>query len=169
MLARCGEKRTPEHCWWEYKLVQTLWKTVWWFFEKLKMEYQMIKQSHSPKHIIYFSTAIFFGSPVLWKRWRYMHPNTHSRSYLKQPRYRSKSINRLIKKMWWLRRWLSGKEPPANAEDMGSISGVGKIPWSRKWQPIPVVLPGKSHGQRRLAGCSPWGTKGIEQDLETKQ
>ena len=38
MLARCGEKRTPEHCWWEYKLVQTLWKTVWWFFEKLKIE-----------------------------------------------------------------------------------------------------------------------------------
>ena len=34
---------------------------------------------------------------------------------------------------------------------------VGKIPWSRKWQPTPVFLPGKFHGQRRLAGCSPWG------------
>ena len=26
----------------------------------------------------------------------------------------------------------------------------GKIPWRRKWQPTPVVLPGKSHGQRSL-------------------
>ena len=34
---------------------------------------------------------------------------------------------------------------------------VGKIPWRRQWQPTPVFLPGKSHGQRRLAGHSPWG------------
>ena len=34
---------------------------------------------------------------------------------------------------------------------------VGKIPWRRKWQPTPVFLPGKSHGQRSLAGYSPWG------------
>ena len=31
----------------------------------------------------------------------------------------------------------------------------GKIPWRRKWQPTPVFLPGKSHGQRNLAGYSP--------------
>ena len=36
---------------------------------------------------------------------------------------------------------------------------VRKIPWRRKWQPTPVFLPGKSHGQRSLAGCSPWGCK----------
>ena len=30
-----------------------------------------------------------------------------------------------------------------------------KIPWRRKWQPTPVFLPGKSHGQRSLAGYSP--------------
>ena len=30
-------------------------------------------------------------------------------------------------------------------------------PWRRKWQPIPVSLPGKSHGQRSLVGCNPWG------------
>ena len=29
--------------------------------------------------------------------------------------------------------------------------------WRRKWHPIPVLLPGKSHGQRSLVGCSPWG------------
>ena len=34
---------------------------------------------------------------------------------------------------------------------------VGKIPWSRKWQPTPVFLRGKFHGERSLAGYSPWG------------
>ena len=29
--------------------------------------------------------------------------------------------------------------------------------WRRKWQPTPVFLPGKVHGQRSLASCSPWG------------
>ena len=37
---------------------------------------------------------------------------------------------------------------------------VGKIPWRRKRQPIPVFLPGKYHGRRSLAGYSPWGHKG---------
>ena len=36
---------------------------------------------------------------------------------------------------------------------------VGKIPWRRKWQPTPVFFPGESHGQRNLAGYSPWGCK----------
>ena len=36
---------------------------------------------------------------------------------------------------------------------------VGKIPWRRKWQSTPVLLPGKSHGQRSLVGYSPWGRK----------
>ena len=38
-------------------------------------------------------------------------------------------------------------------------SWAGKIPWRRKWQPTPVFLPGKSQGQRSLAGYSPWGHK----------
>ena len=36
---------------------------------------------------------------------------------------------------------------------------LGKIPWRRKWQPTPVSLPGESHGQRSLAGYSPWSRK----------
>ena len=38
----------------------------------------------------------------------------------------------------------------------GFFPWVGKIPWRRKWQPTPVFLPGKSHGQRSLACYSPW-------------
>ena len=36
---------------------------------------------------------------------------------------------------------------------------VGKIPWRRKWQPTPVVLPGKFHGWRNVICYSPWGRK----------
>ena len=32
---------------------------------------------------------------------------------------------------------------------------VRKIPWRRAWEPTPLLLPGESHGQRRLAGYSP--------------
>ena len=38
---------------------------------------------------------------------------------------------------------------------------VRKILWRRKWQPVPVFLPGKSHGQRSLAGYNPWGCKRV--------
>ena len=41
------------------------------------------------------------------------------------------------------------KNPPANAGDRFD-PWVRKMPWRRKWQPPPVLLPGKSHGQRRL-------------------
>ena len=36
---------------------------------------------------------------------------------------------------------------------------VGKIPWRRKWQPPPVLLPGKYHWQRSLVGYSSWDCK----------
>ena len=34
----CGEKGTQVHCWWECRLVQPLWKTIWNFLRKLKMK-----------------------------------------------------------------------------------------------------------------------------------
>ena len=48
------------------------------------------------------------------------------------------------------------KNPPANAEDMGLVPALGRSP-GEKWQPTPVFLPGKFHGQRSLAGYRPWG------------
>ena len=42
----------------------------------------------------------------------------------------------------------------------------GKMPRRRKWQPTPVVLPGKSHGQGSLVGYSPWGHKESEDMAE---
>ena len=41
--------------------------------------------------------------------------------------------------------------------------------WRRKWQPTPVFLPEKSHGQRSLMGYSPWGHKRVGHGLAAKQ
>ena len=48
------------------------------------------------------------------------------------------------------------KNPPISAGDVGLIP-VRESPWSGKWQPAPVFLPGKLHGKRNPAGYSPWG------------
>jgi len=56
---------------------------------------------------------------------------------------------------------------PRQEMQVGSL--VGKIPWRRKWQPTPVFLPGNSHGQRSLVGCSPWGHKRVRCNLANKQ
>ena len=55
-----------------------------------------------------------------------------------------------------------GKESACNVGDSGLIPWVGKISWRRKWQPTPVFLPGESHGQKSLAGYSPWGHKAFD-------
>ena len=59
-------------------------------------------------------------------------------------------------------RGASGKEsacPCRRCRRPGFDPWVRKIPWRRKWQPNPVFLPGKSHGQWSLAGHRPWGLK----------
>ena len=66
----CGEKGTLLNCWWEYTLVQPLWKTVWSFLKKLKME------------LPYDPAIPFLGIRLKKTRntysKRYMYPNVHS-------------------------------------------------------------------------------------------
>ena len=60
-------------------------------------------------------------------------------------------------------------EEPGRLQSMGSrrvghdwatsLSLFTFMHWRRKWQLTPVFLPGKSHGQRSLAGYNPWGRK----------
>ena len=68
----------------------------------------------------------------------------------------------IIRGLHW---WLSGKESAYQCRTCGFHPWVGKIPWKRKWQPVPIFLPGKSQGQRSLACYSPWGHG---HDLATK-
>ena len=66
---------------------------------------------------------------------------------------------------WGFPGGASGKESACQCRRCkrgGFNPWVRKIPWRRKWQPTPVFLPGKSHGQRSLAGYSPWGCKELD-------
>ena len=61
-----------------------------------------------------------------------------------------------------LLRCLSGKESTCQGgrcRRCGFSPWVGEIPWRKEWLPTPGFLPGESHGQRSLAGCSPGGHK----------
>ena len=49
----------------------------------------------------------------------------------------------------------SSLTPPPSPQP--EISSPSAEHWRRQWHPTPVLLPGKSHGQRSLVGCSPWG------------
>ena len=57
-----------------------------------------------------------------------------------------------------LSRWLSGKDPPANAGDAGDVGlmpGSERSPGGGNGKSTPVFLPGKFHGQKSLVGYSP--------------
>ena len=60
------------------------------------------------------------------------------------------------------------KNLTAKAGDMGSIPGLGRSPEEGNGIPLPVLLPGESHGQRSLVGYSPWGDKEYD-NLVTEQ
>ena len=53
------------------------------------------------------------------------------------------------------------KNLPATARDVGSIPGLGIFPGEGNGYPV-EFLPGESHGQRRVAGCCPWGRKELD-------
>ena len=53
----------------------------------------------------------------------------------------------------------TSRRPIRRDIQMANQLGLGRSPGERKWQPTPVFSPGKSHGQRSLAGYSPWGRR----------
>ena len=91
----CGEKGTLWHCWWDCKLIQPLWRTVWRFLQKLK-----IKLPYDPaipllgiypeKTIIQKDTCTLMFTAALF---------TIARSW-KKPK--CPSTNEWIKKMWYI-------------------------------------------------------------------
>ena len=52
-----------------------------------------------------------------------------------------------------------GKESACNAGDLGSVPGLGRSLGEGNGYPLQYSPPGKSHGQRSVAGYSPWGCK----------
>ena len=75
------------------------------------------------------------------------------------------SVNQRQGLLWWL----SGKESACQYRRYRFHLWVRMIPWRRRWQPSPIFLPGKSHGQRSLVSISPRGCKIAGHDLVTKQ
>ena len=78
--------------------------------------------------------------------------------------YRSLYLELFLKKLWWNTLHMLIIEASLVAQVVKNLPAmqetwVGKIPWRRKWQPTPVFLPGESHRQRSLAGCSPRSPK----------
>ena len=66
--------------------------------------------------------------------------------------------------------WLNGKESICQCKRYRFDPWVRKIPWRKKWQPTPVFLPGKSHGQRSLDGSmGSWGPRGPLEDHGVKK
>ena len=69
-----------------------------------------------------------------------------------------------------LPRWLSGKESSCQGRILRRHKfnpWVGKIPQRRKWQPTPVFMLEKFHGQRSLRGYSSWGGKELDRQSTT--
>ena len=54
------------------------------------------------------------------------------------------------------------KKSACNAGDLGLIPELGRSPGEENGNPPQYSLPGESHGQRSLAGYSPWGHKELE-------
>ena len=87
------------------------------------------------------------------------------------PGYHSTSPSTLFASaivVWGFSGGTSGKESASQCRRCRFDPWGGKIAWRMKRQPIPVFLPGKSHGQRSLVGSSPWSLKRAGHDLATK-
>ena len=99
-------------------------------------------------------------------------PESHTSNYNKQNDILSSLVlkGQRVGLPWWLRQEF--KESPCNAGDPSSIPGSGRSPGERNGYTLQWVgrfLPEKSHGQRSLAGYSPWGLQRVEHNLATKQ
>jgi len=69
----------------------------------------------------------------------------------------------------WLPRWCSGKESAyaGDARHSVSILGLERFPGVGNGNQLQYCLPGKFHGQRSLAGCSPWDCKELDMTEHT--
>ena len=74
-----------------------------------------------------------------------------------------------VLKNWGLLWWLRGKELPCQCRRHGFHPWVGKIPWRRKGQPVPVFLVGKYHGQGSLVGNISQGHKRVRRNSAAQQ
>ena len=91
MFERVWRKGTFLYCWWECKLVQPLWRTVWRFFKKLKIE------------LLYFAIPLLGVYPEKnCKSKRYMHVYVHSSAVHNS---RDMETTQMPTDRWWTKMW----------------------------------------------------------------
>ena len=131
----------------KYRLVDGFRARLVWKSES-DFNSKLWKQSGSWNPYRNFTYPVNFFTNTLWwgcfKHWGYF---TEQDRNVWTQRFYSGGVR--SKKR--LPRWLSGKESTCQCRRCrrhGFSPLVGKLPWSRKWQPTPVFLPEKFHGQR---------------------
>ena len=110
---------------------------------------------------------------AFWPNWK----RVPSGMRLKQPKFYFYQLMDFIIHMFkfiyhhkGLPRWHGVKEPACQCRKLKRLSfdsWIRMFPHSRKWQPTPVFLHGKVHGQRSLASYSPWGLKELNKTEHT--
>ena len=146
----------------------------------MECTYHINKQRMSPSSVIAATTSLRPGEPWgISGRKEYLLSSSHHRfpdsSAVKNPPAMQETwFNFWVQEIPWRRDRLptpvflgfpggsDGKESSCSVRDLSSIPGLGRFPWRGKRQPTPVFLPGKSRGQRSLAGYHPWGHKETE-------
>ena len=89
-------------------------------------------------------TCIFSPSTCCWT-YMYMSSSMYVLNVCVPPKiYRASLVAQMV------------KESSCNSGDSGLIPGWGRSPWRRQWQSTPAFLPREFHGQKSLAGYSPW-------------
>ena len=83
-----------------------------------------------------------------------LYTSKRGKGYLKEPKLKTESDYQV--------QSLSGKNSACQCRRPEFSHWIRKILWRRTWQPIPVFLLGKSHGQRNLVDYSPWGCKELD-------
>ena len=107
------------------------------------------------EHLFLWDLPYLCSAPLIW---HWSHRDVH-------PWLPFCNDEKLNKRLPW---WLRGQESACWCRRLQFDTWFGNIPWRRKWQPTPVFLSGKFHGQRSLEGHSPWGCKRVGHRIANK-
>ena len=146
----CKGIGTLMNCWWKYQAVWPLWKTVatpWTVTHQAPLSSTV---SWSLLRLMSIESMMLSNISSFAAPFSFCPPSFPASGFFP---------TLLIDEKKWALGGSVSKQSACNAGDMGSILESGKIPWRKKWQPTPVFLTGKFHGQRSLAGYSSWGHK----------
>ena len=114
---------------------------------------EKVRQENMYSMIFFLNIFFVFSTPI--------GDMSESCSVMSEPTREAQTENLAVKSKWdmYFPGGSDGKSVCLQCSRPGFDPWVGKIPWGRKWQPTPVLLPGESHGGRSMIGYSPWGHK----------